>query len=109
MNSRTGHPFSGNAIAVRDLQFAWSDHEPLTLDMPAFSLPQRERCFLLGASGSGKSTLLKIVMEKTEADLGEATWGYEATPGYFPQDHHEVLNDPKQDVTSFQTCRGRCP
>lgn len=61
MNSRTGHPFSGNAIAVRDLQFAWSDHEPLTLDMPAFSLPQRERCFLLGASGSGKSTLLKLL------------------------------------------------
>lgn len=61
MNSITGDQASGNAIDVRDLQFSWSDNEPLTLDIPAFSLPRSERCFLLGASGSGKSTLLRIL------------------------------------------------
>jgi len=61
MNSITGDQASGNAIDVTDLQFSWSDNEPLTLDIPAFSLSQSERCFLLGASGSGKSTLLKIL------------------------------------------------
>lgn len=49
------------AIEVRNLAFSWSGNESLTLDIPAFSLPVAERCFLLGASGSGKSTFLRLL------------------------------------------------
>jgi len=66
-----------------------------------FKVERGDRLAIIGPNGIGKSTLLKILMERTEADLGEATWGYEAVPGYFPQDHHELLSDPKQDITSF--------
>lgn len=49
------------AIEVRDLLFSWPGSDSVTLDIPAFSLDQSERCFLLGASGSGKSTLLRLL------------------------------------------------
>jgi ATPase subunit of ABC transporter with duplicated ATPase domains len=66
-----------------------------------FKVERGDRLAIIGPNGIGKSTLLKILMERTPADLGEASWGYEADPGYFPQDHHEVMKDPKQDITSF--------
>lgn len=49
------------AIEVRDLLYSWPGNDARTLDIPAFSIDQGERCFLLGASGSGKSTLLKLL------------------------------------------------
>ena len=60
-----------------------------------------DRLAIIGPNGIGKSTLLKIIMERVTADLGDSEWGYEAVPGYFPQDHHEILCDPKADITSF--------
>ena len=86
-------------LTVKEVSKAYGD-EVVLLDV-GFKVERGDRLAIIGPNGIGKSTLLKIVMEKTEADLGEATWGYEANPGYFPQDHHEVLNDPKQDITSF--------
>ena len=86
-------------LKVKEVSKAYGD-DVVLLDV-GFQIERGDRLAIIGPNGIGKSTLLKIVMEKTEADLGEATWGYEANPGYFPQDHHEVLNDPKQDVTSF--------
>jgi ATPase subunit of ABC transporter with duplicated ATPase domains len=75
--------------------------EDVVLFDVGFKVERGDRLAIIGPNGIGKSTLLKIIMERVDADMGEAEWGYEATPGYFPQDHHEVLNDPKADVTSF--------
>ncbi len=52
-----------------------------------------EKVAVIGANGLGKSTLLKIVMGRLAPDAGTSTWGYEARPGYFAQDHKEVLTD----------------
>ena len=47
---------------------------------------------ILGPNGMGKSTLLKILMQRHEADHGEFSWGHNAEPAYFAQDHHEDLS-----------------
>ncbi|MEM7481719.1 MAG: ABC-F family ATP-binding cassette domain-containing protein [Acidobacteriota bacterium] len=60
-----------------------------------------DRLAILGPNGIGKSTLLKIVMGVVQADAGESEWGYEARPGYFAQDHHELLGEAKQSVESW--------
>jgi ATPase subunit of ABC transporter with duplicated ATPase domains len=54
-----------------------------------------ERVAILGPNGLGKSTLLKIATGNLEADAGSVKWGHETRVGYFAQDHHETLVDPK--------------
>lgn len=92
-------PSGREVLTVREVSKAYGD-EVVLLDV-GFKVERGDRLAIIGPNGIGKSTLLKIIMEQVEADMGEAEWGYEATPGYFPQDHHELLNDPKADVTSF--------
>ena len=86
-------------LSVKEVSKAYGDEVAL-FDV-GFKVERGDRLAIIGPNGIGKSTLLKIIMERVDADMGEAEWGYEATPGYFPQDHHEILNDPKADVTSF--------
>jgi ATPase subunit of ABC transporter with duplicated ATPase domains len=54
-----------------------------------------ERVAIIGPNGLGKSTLIKIAAGKLGADAGDIRWGHETQVGYFPQDHREVLDDPK--------------
>ena len=86
-------------LSVKEVSKTYGD-DVVLFDV-GFKVERGDRLAIIGPNGIGKSTLLKIIMERVDADMGEAEWGYEATPGYFPQDHHEVLNDPKADVTSF--------
>ena len=58
-----------------------------------FEIGRGEKIAILGPNGVGKSTLLKIIMNQLKSDDGEIEWGYEAHPAYFPQDHHDVLNE----------------
>ncbi len=60
-----------------------------------------ERVGIIGANGLGKSTLLKILVGKLAPDQGSATWGYEAHPGYFAQDHGDHFEDPSMTVLDF--------
>jgi ATPase subunit of ABC transporter with duplicated ATPase domains len=53
-----------------------------------------ERLAVIGPNGLGKSTLLKILTERLSADAGTVRWGHETYPGYFAQDHAEILDDP---------------
>ncbi len=68
-----------------------------------------DRLAIMGPNGIGKSTLLKIVMGELPADQGEATWGYEAHPGYFAQDHRERLAPPTRTAEEYlwDFCPGR--
>ena len=45
--------------------------------------------------------LLKIVVGELPPDAGTVTWGYEASPGYFSQDHSELSSGGKQSVESW--------
>jgi ATPase subunit of ABC transporter with duplicated ATPase domains len=60
-----------------------------------------EKMAVIGPNGIGKSTLLKIVMGVLAPDTGTAEWGYETHPGYFAQDHHELLGGDKETLQSW--------
>jgi len=60
-----------------------------------------DRLAIIGPNGIGKSTLLKIMTGRLEADAGEVEWGYETHPGYFAQDHRELLEGSKDDLQSW--------
>src|SRR6185436_11137407 len=70
-----------------------------------------ERVGIIGPNGLGKSTLLKIAVERLGADAGRIRWGHEARPGYFPQDHREVLTDGETTPLSIleEACPGESP
>ena len=60
-----------------------------------------DRLAVIGPNGIGKSTLLKIVMGELQPDQGKVEWGYETHPGYFAQDHHELLVGRDQTVEGW--------
>lgn len=60
-----------------------------------------DRLAIIGANGIGKSTLLKIMVGQLEPDAGACEWGYETHPGYFAQDHRELLAGSRHTVRSW--------
>lgn len=91
-------PSGREVLKVRDVGKMYDDK--VVLDGVSFTVERGDRLAIIGPNGIGKSTLLGIAMGKVEADSGSATWGYEATPGYFPQNHDEALGDPNQAVSA---------
>ncbi len=81
--------------------------EKRVLESVSLTIRRGEKVAILGANGLGKSTLLKIVVNRLAADTGEARWGYEARPGYFAQDHADLLDDPK--ATPLGIMQRACP
>ena len=64
----------------------------------SFNIRKGDRVAIVGANGIGKSTLLKILAAKIQQDGGSFEWGANVQVGYFPQDHAELLHDPKASV-----------
>lgn len=48
-------------VDIHHLLFRWKTQQAICLDIPAFTVAERERVFLHGPSGSGKSTLLGLL------------------------------------------------
>ncbi len=65
------------------------------LDQVQLFVRRGERIGIIGENGVGKSTLLKILAGVLEPDRGTFTWGANVKIGYFAQDHHDLLSDPK--------------
>ena len=62
---------------------------------------------MIGPNGIGKSTLLKIIMGRLDAGAGTVEWGHQVFPGYFAQDHRELLADSQGTVESWLSAA--CP
>jgi ATPase subunit of ABC transporter with duplicated ATPase domains len=77
----------------------------------SLTIRRGERVGIIGPNGLGKSTLLKIAVERLAADAGRVRWGHETRPGYFPQDHREVLTDGEATPLSIleEACPGESP
>jgi len=67
----------------------------------SLKLERGDRLAVIGPNGIGKSTLLRIAMGELEADEGTVEWGYEAHPGYFAQDHREMLTGDRQNLQAW--------
>jgi ATPase subunit of ABC transporter with duplicated ATPase domains len=87
-------------------ELAKSYGEKTVLKNVSFSLRRGDRLGIIGVNGAGKSTLLRLLAGKHQPDAGEVAWGHEVKTGYFPQDHTELLTDPKQTPLDFlwQAC-----
>jgi ATPase subunit of ABC transporter with duplicated ATPase domains len=97
-------PSGRDVLETSALQKSYGDKSVLR-DV-SFTLRRGERLGIIGVNGAGKSTLLRLLAGKHAPDAGAITWGHEAHLGYFPQDHTELLTDPKQTPLDFiwQSC-----
>jgi len=92
-------------LELSGLSKSYGDNRVLT-DV-SLTVRRGERVGIIGPNGLGKSTLLKIAVEQLAADAGRVRWGHEARPGYFPQDHREVLVDG--EATPLEIISEACP
>jgi ATPase subunit of ABC transporter with duplicated ATPase domains len=86
-------------LEIEDLSKAYGDNR--VLHDVSLTVQRGDRVAILGPNGIGKSTLLKIAMGEVAADAGTTEWGYETHPGYFPQDHRDLLTADKQTVEAW--------
>jgi ATPase subunit of ABC transporter with duplicated ATPase domains len=75
--------------------------ENVVLDHVSLRVQRGDRLAIIGPNGIGKSTLLKIMVGDLAADAGETVWGYEAHPGYFAQDHRELISGNRETLQSW--------
>lgn len=66
-----GFPFTGPAVELRDIRFAYRGG-PTVLDIAALDVHAGERLFLHGPSGSGKTTLLGVLAGVLAPQTGTA-------------------------------------
>jgi ATPase subunit of ABC transporter with duplicated ATPase domains len=57
-----------------------------------FAVEREERMLLIGLNGAGKTTLLRILAGVETADLGEVSLGYNASLGYYAQEHEQIIS-----------------
>ncbi|MDH3404064.1 MAG: ABC-F family ATP-binding cassette domain-containing protein [Acidobacteriota bacterium] len=92
-------PSGKQALELREISKAWGDNQ--VLSGVSLTVQRADRIAIIGPNGIGKSTLLKIALGKLGADAGEVDWGHETHPGYFAQDHRELLADSNQTVEAW--------
>jgi len=75
--------------------------EKRVLHEVSLNLRRGDKLAVIGPNGIGKSTLLKIIMGHLDADAGTVEWGHQIFPGYFAQDHRELLAGSDGTVESW--------
>jgi ATPase subunit of ABC transporter with duplicated ATPase domains len=98
-------PSGRDVVAIEGLEKSYGEKQVLR-DV-SLVVRRGERVAIIGPNGLGKSTLLKIAASRLAADAGTVRWGHETHVGYFPQDHREVLDDPRS--TPLDTLWATCP
>jgi ATPase subunit of ABC transporter with duplicated ATPase domains len=92
-------PSGREVLSVKGVWKAYGDH--IVLADVTFKVHRGERIAIVGPNGIGKSTLLKALLDRLQTDDGTIEWGYETHPGYFAQDHHEILDKPTASLKSW--------
>jgi ATPase subunit of ABC transporter with duplicated ATPase domains len=92
-------PSGRQALALEGIAKAYGDNQ--VLSGVSLTVERGDRLAIIGPNGIGKSTLLKIAVGETAADAGRVEWGYETYPGYFAQDHKEMLGEKRQSVEAW--------
>ena len=92
-------PSGRNVVSLEGVSKAFGDNK--VLDNVEMTVERGDRLAVIGPNGIGKSTLLKILAGSLNADTGEVEWGYETHPGYFAQDHQDILEHRQETVLSW--------
>lgn len=86
---RTDSATGDNVLKVRNIGKDFDGRK--ILNNISFDLFRGERVGIIGKNGIGKSTLLKIITGKIPQDKGEIEFGARVKPGYYDQDHMELV------------------
>lgn len=78
--------------------------QPIIQDF-SLDIFKREKIGVIGNNGQGKTTLLKLIAKQLSPDFGSVTLGHEVSSGYFPQVHHEILQEGDKQKTLFDFLR----
>jgi ATPase subunit of ABC transporter with duplicated ATPase domains len=92
-------PSGRQVVEVRDVSKAFGKKQ--VLKGVSLTVQRGDRLAIIGPNGIGKSTLLKILTGHLKQDGGAVEWGYETHPGYFAQDHRDILDSRDQTVEGF--------
>jgi ABC-type multidrug transport system ATPase subunit len=93
-------PSGRKVLGVEGISKAYGDKQ--VLNDVSFDVQRDDRLAIIGPNGIGKSTLLKAIMDVLKPDAGTIEWGHEVYPGWFAQDHHEILgHDETETVQSY--------
>jgi ATPase subunit of ABC transporter with duplicated ATPase domains len=92
-------PSGKQALELDGISKAFGDNK--VLENVSLKIQRGDRLAIIGPNGIGKSTLLKIAVGALDADEGEVEWGYETHPGYFAQDHSELLGNGKENLQDW--------
>jgi ATPase subunit of ABC transporter with duplicated ATPase domains len=65
------------------------------------SVCRGDKIAVVGPNGIGKTTLMRMLNGELEPDGGSVEWGYEARPGYMPQEHGEVVERSEQSARDW--------
>src|SRR4029079_18157431 len=98
-------PSGREALELGGISKSYGDNHVLA--NVSLTVRRGERVGIIGPNGLGKSTLLKIAVERVAAEAARFRGGHEARPGYFPQDHREVLTDG--EPTPLSILEEACP
>jgi ATPase subunit of ABC transporter with duplicated ATPase domains len=96
---RSRRPSGRRVVAIQGVSKSFGDRSVLR-DV-TLQVQRGDRLAIIGPNGIGKSTLLKILVGRLAADAGEVEWGYETHPGYFAQDHRELLEGADETLESW--------
>jgi ATPase subunit of ABC transporter with duplicated ATPase domains len=92
-------PSGKKALSIESVSKSFGPKQ--VLNDVSLDLRRGDRLAVIGPNGIGKSTLLRIVMGRLEADSGSTEWGHQVFPGYFAQDHRELLSGTTGTVESW--------
>ena len=91
LNVRFPDPPPCGATVLRAEGLSKSYGGPPVFDDVRFDLGRGERLLVLGLNGAGKTSLLRILASETEPDGGGFEFGYHVHPGYYAQEHDNLM------------------
>lgn len=93
-------------LKVEHISKSYGDH-PVIKDF-SIEIHRGQKIAVIGNNGRGKTTLLKMLAGKLLPDHGQIVPGHQMEIGYFPQNHHDVI-DKKSQITAFDWLKAKRP
>jgi ATPase subunit of ABC transporter with duplicated ATPase domains len=83
-------PSGKQTLQIDEVDFS-HDGKTKIVDHLSMLITKGERVAIIGPNGIGKTTLVQVLVGQLKPQKGTITWGHEASVGYFPQDHDDLI------------------
>ncbi len=95
---------SGQIVfSVENLSKQYTPDHPLIKNL-SLEIHRGDKLGVIGPNGHGKTTFVKMLAGVLAPDAGKITLGHQTQIGYFPQNHHDII-DKKQNMQLFDWLR----